>query len=648
MSLWKIFAVTWGCCIPQCVYGSDIDTIDDLTDCVLRTENPKADFVLKDLHNRSMRGVEWEFQEQEALCKYVYSTDRVLQLGGNIGGTCVAASRLTRPGSVLCVEPNQAVLPTLYQNRKDTKSDFDILEGVVAELPCKTRIGRCLGPNCWGSASSETGTLVGCTPLAEVKKAFGAISVLFADCEGCLPLFLAMYPTLIADPDLRTIIYEFDSNPSGYSKMEKQLLAAGFELAQNQFVKVWVREKKPAEIRGVDFIRPVRQWLPSVEFINLQTSQSRLVESKRTLDQFGLTYKRRPAIDRERAKAEVTKLNYTFDDRVTKLPEPVKWGTVACYLSHLELVTSLLRHRSSQSEPVMIMEDDFEFPEGWDVHFASAWRHLPEDWEIFKPCYWGGSRESDLVNSFVAKAKAPGYMGTCGYIVRPSALGKVLRVLQTVGKSALDDVDVVLLKSDVITYVPRSAVILHKNGFSDRLQDHAKERKLQRFPRALASAPAADGKEPMYNAGSVDEGNREVFAIDNAGPAPARALAPASAPHAFAPAAAPFRSRAALRDFAVDGDAPIKRDKNKVEKRWEIRQQGKREERDQKEEEDSAFGKSSVTELSTFPHGLPVAFLQVAAVAITLTLGLLVLNRMSRQSVRSDESTHLTVGENME
>lgn len=67
--------------------------------------------------------------EQIALFTTLWADDIVLELGGNIGTSCIAAARM---GSrVLCTEPNPELWTALAANREATGTTYEILRGVV-------------------------------------------------------------------------------------------------------------------------------------------------------------------------------------------------------------------------------------------------------------------------------------------------------------------------------------------------------------------------------------------------------------------------------------------------------------------------------------------------------------------------------------
>ena len=95
----------------------------------------------------------WEVPEQQALCQYVRPDDRIFEMGGNIGTSCIAADRLVggMEGRVVCVEPNNVVAKVLNENRNRTNSKFHIVQGAITKdgpEDCNISLSPCRTNNC--------------------------------------------------------------------------------------------------------------------------------------------------------------------------------------------------------------------------------------------------------------------------------------------------------------------------------------------------------------------------------------------------------------------------------------------------------------------------------------------------------------------
>ena len=98
---------------------------------------------------------------------------------------------------------------------------------------------------------------------------------------------------------------------------------------------------------------------------------------------------------------------------------------------------------------MLVLEDDVTLSTSlWRDRILEAWPHVPQDWDIVYVCYWGHTREGDMVNryfyrvSFVPRQKH--YRGLCGYVFDPTR--KVLaRVLHKIAETGVISPDVALL-----------------------------------------------------------------------------------------------------------------------------------------------------------------------------------------------------------
>jgi len=179
---------------------------------------PCPEFELYDAHGALISNTSFEYREQELLCEHVRKGDHVLQMGGNIGTSCILTDMLG--ARTYCVEPQQALLDTLARNCRG--SDVRIIPGVVdAEHESVHVVGDGVGAHTEGSGSVKAHRLTDILNPDDLQ-------VLFMDCEGCAPRFLQQYP-VDSLRSLRSIIYERDRLPSHeYDAMEAELSKSGW------------------------------------------------------------------------------------------------------------------------------------------------------------------------------------------------------------------------------------------------------------------------------------------------------------------------------------------------------------------------------------------------------------------------------------
>mmetsp|Transcript_154946 Transcript_154946/g.496578 ORF Transcript_154946/g.496578 Transcript_154946/m.496578 type:complete len:466 (+) Transcript_154946:118-1515(+) len=213
-----------------------------------------------------------ERYEQDAMMKYIRQGDVVLNIGASVGTSCIAAEMLARGPEVdsesdrahirtFCVEPDPNMIPIMKQNFKDTKtSGIQILSAVVADdehcpegVPVlgasehnridskmPERLPRVLRYEDRSFQVEVCHTFDHIASLSAPKK---MPSVIFGDCEGCLPSIYMQFRQAFASPDVRVVIYEQDGWFSGvgeaYKQMEDGLTHDGFRVVQVGWICVW-------------------------------------------------------------------------------------------------------------------------------------------------------------------------------------------------------------------------------------------------------------------------------------------------------------------------------------------------------------------------------------------------------------------------
>ena len=186
-------------------------------------------FRLRSLTGAYLRNTEYEHDEQRLLASRLRDGDRVLQLGGNIGTSCIAAAKTRTLAANVCVEPSDTVVQTLRRNISEHGVDVRVVHGIIGgtgEACAQKRlmgVGGDPSHNDWGAsvtADGGEGQAVRCTTLQDVAPP-GGFTVLFADCEGCFPGFVEEHAEELArSHDLHTIVYERDAG-ADYGSVER-------------------------------------------------------------------------------------------------------------------------------------------------------------------------------------------------------------------------------------------------------------------------------------------------------------------------------------------------------------------------------------------------------------------------------------------
>lgn len=172
-------------------------------------------YYLENTDNNQVNNLEDEDEEQKLLVEVLKKGDNVLQLGGNIGRSCITANKAEKLSNNVCVEPNNKVFSILEKNVKTHKVPATLINGVITKN-CKDLLLNESGID-GGASSLYTSNSdnipkqkVQCKSLDQIKPT-GGFNVLFADCEGCLPDFLKEFGDELKEShNLHSIIYEKD------------------------------------------------------------------------------------------------------------------------------------------------------------------------------------------------------------------------------------------------------------------------------------------------------------------------------------------------------------------------------------------------------------------------------------------------------
>ena len=167
-------------------------------------KNKLPKFKLHDLKDNLITNKDYEVYEQILLYKYLEKKDSVLQLGANIGTSCILVDKVIK-GNNICVEPNLGLIPILKKNKEFNKAKFVIIDGIISKKKGMMLV-ESDDENKYGSfISKNEGKLVKNYDFNELNKKY-KFNVLFADCEGCLEGFFDEYPDSIKSFD--KIIFE--------------------------------------------------------------------------------------------------------------------------------------------------------------------------------------------------------------------------------------------------------------------------------------------------------------------------------------------------------------------------------------------------------------------------------------------------------
>ena len=212
-------------------------------------------FSLTNLSGQVIRNVDFEFEEQKNLHKHLRDGDRVLQLGGNIGTSCITAALSANLKSNVCVEPSDRVFAVMERN----VADYNVrpIHGIVSEACDRKRLVNVKGDENNSNSSShvvegDIGEELRCHSLAALSPP-GGFTVLFADCEGCLISFLDEYGDVIRTHPMRVILYERDrEHELDYSSVDDFMRRNGFTLGHG-FHRICKRRRGSRHLTNLGF-----------------------------------------------------------------------------------------------------------------------------------------------------------------------------------------------------------------------------------------------------------------------------------------------------------------------------------------------------------------------------------------------------------
>ena len=171
-----------------------------------------------------------ELPEQKMVVKYLSGTEKVLEIGGNIGrNTLVIASILQDHNNLVSLECSENIAKQLTENRDLNNFNFHI--------ECSALSNRRLIQKDWDTFPSETlksgYSWVNTISLNELKNKYNIeFNTLVLDCEGAFYYILMDMPEILNNINL--IIMENDYNDISHKNYIDEILT------QNNFIRDYV------------------------------------------------------------------------------------------------------------------------------------------------------------------------------------------------------------------------------------------------------------------------------------------------------------------------------------------------------------------------------------------------------------------------
>lgn len=182
--------------------------------------------------------VYWEVEEQYYLSKYLDKDDIVLQLGANVGTSCILVDKIVnKKDKQIAVEPNNDIIDILLYNKQKTGSQFQIIDAVITDKDYIYLDKTHSDDFGFFTTDKVTEHKLKNYKLSSINK----FNVLFADCEGCLQSFIEEYEYILEE--VNKIIYETDKpDICNYKYIESVLKKNNFIKKEDGFICVWVKE----------------------------------------------------------------------------------------------------------------------------------------------------------------------------------------------------------------------------------------------------------------------------------------------------------------------------------------------------------------------------------------------------------------------
>lgn len=206
----------------------------------------ELDMILyKNEHGNTFYQTSEERNEQIIANTFILGTDSVLELGGRYGTVSATINnKLDDPYKHVVIEPEEAVIPCLLENRKTHNSYFTVYRNIICNRP-KNII--CAG-YCTSvvdiTGDEQEDNIIPSIKLEDIISHHGhSFNVLVADCEGCFEEFVK--DNLDFVKELRLITYEQDSPQlSNYQNVANILHGLGFVCVLSGFHTVWIKKQE--------------------------------------------------------------------------------------------------------------------------------------------------------------------------------------------------------------------------------------------------------------------------------------------------------------------------------------------------------------------------------------------------------------------
>jgi FkbM family methyltransferase len=189
-----------------------------------------------DENNKLVYTNKFEIDEQKIAKEYIKENDTVLELGARYGSVSVIINKkLKNKKNHIAVDPDETIWNALEKNKKINNCEFKIIKGFISNK----KLG--LESNGYGTTFNDNkNSKIKSYTLNDIKKKYNInkFTVLVADCEGFLEIFLDENPSIL--DEIRLIIFEEDRpDKCNYDKIKNTLKNKNFKEVLGGFQNVW-------------------------------------------------------------------------------------------------------------------------------------------------------------------------------------------------------------------------------------------------------------------------------------------------------------------------------------------------------------------------------------------------------------------------
>lgn len=198
-----------------------------------------------------------EYPEQLMAMMFLEPTDRVLEIGGNIGrNSCIIAS-IVEPGNLLVLESDPVSAAILARNRAANRLDFGIEAAALSKVRLLQKEWVTLPVDQVPPAERGEWKAVATKTWGEIQARHGSFDTLVLDCEGAIKQILVDEPDFLAG--VNKVIIENDfTDIEDYRFVEREFKRRGLEVAYSEaggwgpckdfFFQVFKRIKQTASV----------------------------------------------------------------------------------------------------------------------------------------------------------------------------------------------------------------------------------------------------------------------------------------------------------------------------------------------------------------------------------------------------------------